>query len=73
MVNVTPEDRSQGDSNTPQKHVWRAKMAGVAAGVFRSVQDLKVAIDRFVVETNADPKPLVWITDPRRVRERLAS
>jgi hypothetical protein len=35
--------------------------------VFRSVQDLKVAINRFVVETNADPKPFVLTANPRRV------
>src|ERR1700682_2156158 len=29
-------------------------------GVFRSVVDLQVATNRFVAETNADPKPFVW-------------
>jgi hypothetical protein len=29
-------------------------------GVFRSVDDLKAAIDRFVADTNADQKPFVW-------------
>ena len=36
-------------------------------GVFRSVDELKAAVDRFVTETNADPKPFVWTDDPRRV------
>jgi hypothetical protein len=36
-------------------------------GVFRSVLDLQVAINRFVAETNADPKPSVWTADPKRV------
>ena len=36
-------------------------------GVFRSVDELKAAINRFVAETNADPKPFVWTADPRRV------
>ena len=36
-------------------------------GVFRSVVDLPVAINRFVAETNADPKPFVWTADPKRV------
>jgi hypothetical protein len=35
--------------------------------VFRSVADLQVAINRFVVETNADPKPFLWIADPKRI------
>src|SRR5260370_26829331 len=34
---------------------------------FRSVVDLQVAINRFVAETNADPKPFVWTADPKRV------
>ena len=36
-------------------------------GVFRSVLDLQVAINRFVADTNADPKPFVWTADPKRV------
>jgi len=35
--------------------------------VFRSVVDLQAAINRFVEETNADPKPFVWTADPTRV------
>ena len=29
--------------------------------------DLQLAINRFVAETNADPKPFVWTADPKRV------
>ena len=36
-------------------------------GVFRSVDDLKAAIERFVAETNNDPKPFVWTAKPNRV------
>jgi hypothetical protein len=36
-------------------------------GVFRSVDDLKAAINCFVAENNASPKPFVWTADPRRV------
>ena len=36
-------------------------------GVFRSVVDLQVAINRFVADTNANPKPFVWTADPKRV------
>ena len=36
-------------------------------GVFRSVDDLKAAIDRFLAETNADPKPFVWTAKPTRI------
>src|SRR5262249_135084 len=37
-------------------------------GVFRSVDDLKAAINRFVTENNASPKLIVWTADPRRPR-----
>ena len=33
-------------------------------GVFRSVDDLKATINRFIDDTNANPKPLVWTADP---------
>ena len=36
-------------------------------GVFRSLDELKAAINRFVAETNANPKPFVWTADPNRV------
>ena len=36
-------------------------------GVFRSVADLQTAINRFVADTNADPKPFVWTAGPNRV------
>src|SRR6266436_6051651 len=42
-------------------------------GVFRSVDDLKAAINRFVAETNTDPKPFVWTADPRRCETRETS
>ena len=36
-------------------------------GVFRSVVDLQAAINRFVTETNNDPKPFVWTADPDKI------
>src|SRR6266853_595194 len=36
-------------------------------GVFHSVVDLQAAINRFVAETNIEPKPFVWTADPNRV------
>ncbi|HYN37879.1 MAG TPA: IS630 family transposase, partial [Rhodospirillales bacterium] len=32
-----------------------------------SVADLQAAINRFVTETNHDPKPFVWTADPNRI------
>ncbi len=36
-------------------------------GVFRSVADLQAAINRFIDETNDNPKPFVWTADPNRI------
>lgn len=36
-------------------------------GVFRSVADLQSAINRFVEETNGDPKRFVWTADPNHI------
>ena len=36
-------------------------------GVFRSVADLEAVINRFVAETNDDPKPFTWIADPNKI------
>ncbi|MEK6212424.1 MAG: IS630 family transposase [Pseudomonadota bacterium] len=61
---------------TPTSASWLNAVEGFFAkltrrrlkrGVFRSVVDLQAAINRFVAETNADPKPFVWTADPNRV------
>ena len=36
-------------------------------GVFRSVYELQIAINRFVAETNQMPKPFIWTADPDRI------
>jgi transposase len=36
-------------------------------GVFRSIVELQVAINRFVAETNAYPRPFRWTKDPDRI------
>jgi transposase len=36
-------------------------------GIFRSVDELEAAINRFLAEANAEPKPFVWTADPKRV------
>jgi transposase len=42
-------------------------------GVFCSVVELELqaAINRYLAETNADPKPFVWTADPDRVIEKV--
>ena len=36
-------------------------------GTFRSVVGLQIAINRFVAETNHDPKPFTWTADPDKI------
>ena len=36
-------------------------------GLFRSVVDPQVAINRFLAETNAEPKPFTWTADPDKI------
>ena len=67
---------------TPTSASWLNAVEGFFAkltrqrlkrGVFQSVVDLQLAINRFVAETNADPKPFVWTADPqKRPRRRQA-
>jgi transposase len=61
---------------TPTSASWLNAVEGFFAkltrrrlkrGTFRSVVDLQAAINRFVEENNADPKPFVWTADPNRV------
>jgi len=61
---------------TPTSASWLNAVEGFFAkltrrrlkrGVFRSVADLQAAINRFVEETNSNPKPFVWTADPKRV------
>ena len=61
---------------TPTSASWLNAVEGFFAkltrqrlqlGMFRSVVDLQLAINRFVADTNADPKPFVWTADPKRV------
>jgi transposase len=60
---------------TPTSASWLNAVEGFFAkltrrrlkrGVFRSVVDLQAAINRFIEETNAHPKPFVWTADPHR-------
>jgi hypothetical protein len=40
--------------------------------VFRSVEDLKVAIDAFLTAWNKDPKPFVWTATVESITEKLS-
>ena len=45
---------------------WRLKR-----GVFRSIVDLQAAINRFLAETNNNPKPFTWTADPDAIIEKV--
>jgi hypothetical protein len=62
--------------HTPTSASWLNAVEGFFAkltnrrlkrGVFRSVAQLETAIERFIAETNADPKPFVWTARPSRI------
>jgi len=36
-------------------------------GVFRSIVELQAAINRFLGETNDNPKPFTWTADPDKI------
>jgi hypothetical protein len=36
-------------------------------GVSRSIVELQAAINRFLVETNDNPKPFTWTADPDKI------
>jgi len=36
-------------------------------GVFRSLVELQAAINRFIAETNHEPKPFIWTADPNKI------
>ena len=61
---------------TPTSASWLNAVEGLFAkltkrslkrGVFRSVAELKIAIHRFLAETNAKPKPFTWTKDPNKI------
>ena len=61
---------------TPTSASWLNAVEGFFAkitnrrlkrGIFRSVPELQAAIERFLAETNADPKPFTWTARPSRI------
>jgi transposase len=61
---------------TPTSASWLNAVEGYFAkltrsrlkrGVFHSIVDLQAAINRFLVETNDQPKPFIWTADPDKI------
>jgi hypothetical protein len=40
-------------------------------GVFRSIVDLQAAIQRYLAEHNADPKPFVWTKRAEQILDKV--
>jgi transposase len=53
---------------------WFGELDGKAIrrGVFRSVEDLKAAIEAFLTAWNEDPKPFVWTATVESITEKLS-
>jgi transposase len=65
---------------TPTSASWLNAVEGFFAkltrrrlkrGVFRSLVELQTAINRFIQENNAEPKPFAWTADPDRIIESV--
>jgi transposase len=65
---------------TPTSASWLNAVEGFFAkltrrrlkrGVFKGIADLQAAINRFLQETNANPKPFVWTADPDAIIEKV--
>jgi transposase len=65
---------------TPTSASWLNAVEGFFAtltkrrlkrGVFKGVADLQAAINRFLEEHNASPKPFVWTADPHAIIEKV--
>jgi len=65
---------------TPTSASWLNAVEGFLAkltrrrlkrGVFKGIADLQAAINRFLRETNDNPKPFVWTADPDAIIEKV--
>jgi transposase len=65
---------------TPTSASWLNAVEGFFAkltrqrlkrGVFKGVVDLQAAINRYLAETNDNPKPFTWTADPKAIIEKV--
>src|ERR1700730_10444198 len=45
--------------------------AAAKYGVFKGIVDLQAAINRFLAETNQNPKPFTWTADPDAIIDKV--
>ena len=84
-VRLWPDDRERleaviGSRNTPTSASWLNAVEGFFAkltrqrlkrGVFKGIVDLQAAINRYLAETNDNPKPFTWTADPDAIIEKV--
>jgi transposase len=65
---------------TPTSASWLNAVEGFFAkltrqrlkrGVFKGIVDLQAAINRYLAETNQNPKPFTWTADPDAIIEKV--
>ncbi|MGH7112397.1 MAG: IS630 family transposase [Stellaceae bacterium] len=65
---------------TPTSASWLNAVEGFFArltrrrrqrGIFKGIADLQTAINRFIAETNDNPKPFIWTADPDAISEKV--
>ena len=65
---------------TPTSASWLNAVEGFFAkltqrrlrrGVFGSLLELQAAINRFLAETNGDPRPFVWTARPEHILDKV--
>ena len=65
---------------TPTSASWLNAVEGLFAkltrqrlkhGIFKGIVDLQAAINRYVAETNDNPKPFIWTADPDAIIEKV--
>ena len=65
---------------TPTSASWLNAVEGFFAkltrqrlkrGVFKGIVDLQAAINRYLAETNQNPKPFIWTADPHAIIEKV--
>lgn len=62
-----PDASKSGEAKSGEGFFAKLTKRRLKRGTFLSVVDLQAAINRFVVEHNAEPKPFTWTADPNKI------
>ena len=71
---LSPEDRArlEGWINLVERFFGLITGDAIRRGVFRSVAELKIAIEAYLEQHNAEPKPFVWTAPAVDILEKVA-